>query len=201
MRKLTAALCVVLLIAGLAACSSNGASDSSTSTSDGPAEGTTATTEGGSGVDGEAAAFTTALSEGLAAGDPDDGDLEVSEDEAACIAPQWIGTIGVDALVEGDVSPSDLEDPDFSFPGLGLGEDQGFDMIDAFVDCDVDIYEQFDDVVTEDLTDTQAACLRGEMDEDLARRFLAEAAIDDELSSGLEATLDAIDEKCKLSEE
>ncbi|QXC63378.1 hypothetical protein KSP35_11640 [Aquihabitans sp. G128] len=222
MRKLSATVGALLLVASLAACSGSGGSDgASSTTTKAPAgeqattttagsddDGTTTTasgddetttTSGGSGESGDAASYAASLAKGLASGDAASDELQVTDDEAACVAPKWIETIGVDALTSFGASPKDLEDPDFSFPDLKLDDEQGLAMIDAFVDCDVDIYGQFADVLSEDLDATQQACLEGELDEASTRQYLASALTKDEMSSDLIAKLQAIDATCNLS--
>lgn len=210
MRKLLAGLCTLLLIGGLAACSSKDGDDATTTTKVAKAA-TTTTAAGGndettttagddSGDDAQGGAYASSLATGLSSGDPDNGDLELSQEEADCVAPRWIEIIGEDTLVDKDVKPADLEDPDYTYSDLGMDEDQGLEMIDAFVDCDVNIYEQLDEVLTSDLDETKAKCLRDEMDKDLIRQFLAQAIIADQPTDELQSKLDAIDKKCGLSE-
>lgn len=193
MRELTGVLAALLLVFGLAACGASGGDDEadSTTTTDGSPSG---------GGDGDEADYVEAIASGLARNSSDEGELEVTAEQADCIAPEWVSIIGVDSFADAGASPADVADPDFAIPSLSLDVDQGLEMVDAFDTCDVDVYAQFLDVLSADLDDKQSACLEGELDQDRARQFLAEALTQEDLPSDLEATFEEIDKTCSLSE-
>lgn len=214
MQSITRALAALLLALALGACSSNGgddaaptteAADPTNTTTTDPDEVTTTTdpddgttTEGGSGGASEAG-YVEALAVGLAA-PGDESEVVVTRDEADCIAPAWIDIVTVDVLVDAEVAPVDLEDPDFDYTELGLSGDQGTAMIDATKQCDVDLAGQFSDFLAQDLDDTQAACLEGELNTDLVDRFLAQSLVVEDLPADLRAEFDAIALECGIEQ-
>jgi hypothetical protein len=209
MRKLPAVVLALALVLPVAACSSDSEGSStttrpasSTSTTDAGGGGSTSSTSttGGSGEpSGDADAYAASLAKGLTQVESSGAELRVSAEEADCVAPRWIEVIGLDRLGDRGVAPADLEDPDFDFPGLGLSDDDGLGMVDAFTDCGVDLYQQFTDVLAEGLDATQKACLERELTDDLARTFLSQTLTSSDMSADLSKTLDAIDQACELS--
>ena len=208
MRKLISGLFAVLLIATLAACSSSGsddaadekdkttttAADKTTTTESGTEKSTT--TEGGS-TPGDSN-YTAALAKGLAGGDEADGDLVLSDDEAACVAESWIGTIGTDRLSGKDITPEDLEDPDFTYSDLELSASEGQEMIDAFGDCDVDIETKLLDSLSQDLDAEQKDCLEGELTPEIQNQLLVEALTQEDFSDELGQILEDLQTTCNL---
>ena len=206
---LTAALSLVLAACGSTSGGSDAGSDttapaptsaettskSATTSSTAPDQSTTSAPAGQG-----AKAYGDALAKGLDSADPANGDLALDPKQSACVAPKWVSIIGVDTFVGKDVKPKELEDPDFAVRDLGLDLDQGRAMIDAFGDCDVAIYDEFLKSLAGDLSPTQVSCLKGELDEDLAKQFLAQSLTQSSLSADLNAKLDDIDKTCKLSE-
>lgn len=197
MPKIAVAFAVVAL---LAACGASG-DDEADSTTSGPATSTTTIDGSEPSPAGDEGDYADALVTGLASGELDAGQLVVTDDEARCIAPKWISIIGVDALVDAGVAPEDLEDNSFDFPALGLDTDQGGEMVDVFADCDVEVYDKLYQALSVDLDETQAKCLRKELDDDLARDFLVEALVNTDLPADLQDELDELDKTCKLSDE
>lgn len=213
MRTLTRSAVALLLIAGLGACSSGGSDDDADrTTTTAEAEGATSdpveettTTEADEGTtttsddeaEGSEADYVEAIATSL--GTSDESGLVVTPEEADCVAPEWVDVIGVDTFVDAGVAPADVAEDTFTPDELGLDVDQGLELIDAFEGCDVDVYAQYFDVLSEGLDDTQKACLEGEFDQELSRQFLAEALTQPEPSAELEATLDDIDQTCQLS--
>lgn len=219
----TRTLAVLLLVVSLGACSSNGSDEaaSTTTTEAGSASSTTTepdaetttttddtttttgsaettTTQGGAGG-GSEDDYNDALATGLSA-EADDSELVVTPDQAECVAPLWVDIVTVDTLRAENVAPADLEDPDFSYTGLGLSVDQGTEMIDGAVACDVDLYGQFRAFLAEDLDAAQAACLDDGLSDELLRSFLAESITVEELPADLEAELDGITAGCGIEE-
>jgi hypothetical protein len=219
MRTLTKTLLALALVVGLGACGDNddgGASPTTaaraTTSSSDPDSGhgddattTTAATSTPEGDGGEGsgtadeAAYAEAMATNLASGSSADGELDVTDEQAACVGPRWVSTIGIDAFVEADVAPADVAEDTFTPSDVAIEVEQGEAMVDALVDCDVDVFDQYFAVLSEGLSDDQVACLRTEFDDELARRFLAEALTQSEPSADLDATLQAVDETCQLS--
>lgn len=199
---------VAALLLALSACGASGGDDAASTTTVAEETTTTAdeattTTEDGptnsSEPDGDASAYADGLAVGLTSGDEESGELVLSSDQAECVAPEWIDIIGVDTLTGADVTPQDLEDPDYQFTDLRLDADTGGDMIDAFGDCDVDIISEFYETLSADLDDEQVDCLVEELGDDQARQFLIEALVQTDLSAELNDELERIDSVCQLS--
>ncbi len=209
MSTLPKALLALLLVLGLVACGDDdggdegGDAEATTTTvaaAPGSGDGTgTSTTAGGADEVADEAAYADALAANLDAGRMADGQLEISAEQAGCAAPEWAAIIGVDAFTEADLTPADVAEPSFTPSEVRLEAEQGEAMVDALVECEIDVYDQYFDVVSDGLDAEQLACLRAEFDDDLARRFLGEALTQREPSAELEETLQAVDETCQLS--
>lgn len=92
----------------------------------------------------------------------DSEDLQFTDEQAECLAPQWLETITVDALREADITPEDLASDDVSVDLAPiLDQDQGREMVDAFGDCGVDLETVFVEGLSADgsIEADQAACL------------------------------------------
>lgn len=106
---------------------------------------------------GDEAEYVEALATGLV--DLDEDDLPVTEDQAACIAPEWIDEVGVEALAGNDIAPGDLED--FELDEVfapAIDRDTADAMVAAVVDCGIDLdafvrQDGLDDGQTEDQMD------------------------------------------------
>lgn len=176
MRKTLSLVCCLFLVAALASCGTSAGSDDegasgSTTAAPGDDEATTTeadddttTTEGGddtttteAGGDADAQPYVDALVTSMSTGDPTEN-LVITADEAGCVAPVWIDTIGLDALA--DVDPEDLADPALDLEGIvDVDEEQAATMIAAYGDCGVDIEQEFIDYITSDLTEDQQGCV------------------------------------------
>lgn len=208
--RIRSAVFVSLLVFAASSCGTSDSSDGATSTtaagspssSTAPSSTTSAdettTAEGGSAPSGDADAYATSLAIGLENAEGAEGDLKLSADEAECVAPTWVDTIGADTLSGQDVTPTDLEDPNFSFDELGLDLDQGYEMIDAFDGCDIDIYGEFLASIGSGLTPDQQSCLSEQLDQDLAREFLANSVVMSDLPPDLASQFDQISQTCQL---
>ncbi len=216
MRKFLALFAAVLLALAAVSCSSGGGDDADGTTTtvdeggdttdttageDTPDttedDDTTDTTEGGGGGDADGEAFAEAFSTNLSASG-DDGELVLTEEQADCVGPAWVDIVGADTLADSGVTPDEVSEDSFAFSDFGLDADQGLEMIDAFGDCDVDLYGQFSEILTEDLTDEQGDCVLDEIDEEFAREFLAEALVLSEMSDDINTQLEAISTTCEL---
>ncbi|CAN5560955.1 hypothetical protein BH10ACT1_BH10ACT1_04840 [soil metagenome] len=200
MSKLTLGLCALALVAGLAGCSgseSDGATSSSTTRVAAAGASTTTTAPASTGPVGDEASYTSSLATGLASGG-DGGELQVTDGEAACVAPKWVATIGVDALVAKGVAADAMADPNFSFPDLDLSEEQAGPMVDAFTGCGVDIFVQFRKVLTTGLTATQATCVDGEISDADVRAFLSESLRSADAGEAVTQKITEVSQACDL---
>lgn len=120
--------------------------------------------------------YVEALSKSL--NDNDGDEIQVTDDQADCISTSWVDILKPERLEEKGVKPADLAEGggDESIGKVGLSEDEGNAMVDAYGDCDIDLREAFleglrnDDATTEE----QAKCLDGAIDEQLLRDLLVQ---------------------------
>lgn len=203
MRKLVYVLGALVLLA-TAGCGTSGGDEagSSTTAESGGATSTSGdseptTTAGTSSRD--ESDYADALATGLTSTGGSGKELELTATEAGCIAPEWVSVIGLKTITDTDLAPADLAAPDFAVSSLGLDIAQGKEMIDAFKTCKIDIYQRILGVLSANLDATKATCLEGRFDDKLAGQFLAESLTQQDLSSDLSDTLDAIDKACQLS--
>src|SRR5262245_45481837 len=92
----------------------------------GTAAGTTGATTGGSpsGTAGsaDAQAYVDAMIESFDNADPDE--LQIDRDQAQCLAPKWVETIGPDRLAAAGVEPRDFaEEGDVDLTKVGMSQD------------------------------------------------------------------------------
>jgi len=105
----------------------------------------------------------------------EEGELSLSPEQAECVAPKWIDTIGVERLEEAGMTPEDLsEDGMDDLDTLELSEDDGAELYDAFGTCDVDVKDLFLESLASDsdLTDEDRACLDENFGDDLLKRIM-----------------------------
>ena len=70
-----------------------------------------------------------------------DNGLELSDEQAKCVAPKWLDVITVDRLKEKAITPDDVrsDTDNTKLATIGLSEDDANTMYAAFGDCDVDV--------------------------------------------------------------
>jgi hypothetical protein len=180
--RIAIGLVALLGLTALAACgddddSTEATTAATTATVETSTTGSTATTTGAtSGSVGDASEedYVAAVAATFTQGGEDD--LQLTDEQADCVAPKWIDTIGVDRLKDKGISPDDIGDDadDADISDLGLSEDEGGELYDAFAACDVDIRQQFVDSLAadEDVSEEAAACLDNAIDSDLLRRLI-----------------------------
>jgi len=198
---------VALAVAALAGC---GDDDDASTTTAGSTATTTVTsaasssddTDGtGSSVsaaDATEADYLAAIERSLSTGDG----LTTSSEQAECMAPKWLDTVGIDRLKEHAIAPSqigdDVNDDGSALSDLGLTSDEGNALYDAFDECDVDIQQKFVDFVTEGQSAEVVTCVADALTPDLLRRLMVssivEAQPDDELQAEFEAAVGPCDE-------
>jgi hypothetical protein len=125
-------------------------------------------------VSEEAQPYVDAMVEGMVSSD-DDEDLQLDQEQADCLAPRWVETIGVERLQDAGLEPDDFADdgdPDLS--SLGLSEDEGGELYDAFGACDIDLKAEFIRSFTadQDLSEEDAECLGDAFSDDFLRRIM-----------------------------
>jgi hypothetical protein len=199
---------IALAVAALAGC---GDDDDASATTARVAETTTASSTDVSGADtatgstisaadATEADYLAAIERSLSGGAG--GGLTTTPEQAECMAPKWLETIGADTLKEQDIAPSqigdDVDDDGSALSDLGLTEGQGTALYDAFGECDVDIHKKFVEFVTEDQSADVTACVTEALTPDLLRRLMVSSLIekqpDDELSADFNAAVGPCDE-------
>jgi hypothetical protein len=135
---------------------------------------------GGADVSEEAQPYVDAMVEGMATAD-EEGDLQLDSEQAECLAPRWVETIGVERLQEAGIEPDDFAsdaDPDLS--AMDLSEDEGNELYDAFGACDIDLKSEFIASLAADqnLSDEDAECLRDAFSDDFLRRIMVTSLIE-----------------------
>ena len=105
-----------------------------------------------------------------------DEELTMSEEQAQCVAPRWMDAIGLERLQEAGIEPADIESDDegTELTSLGLDEEAGGELYDAFGACDVDVKALFVESLAQDsgLSDEDRECVEENFDDDLLRRVM-----------------------------
>jgi hypothetical protein len=132
-------------------------------------------------VSEEAQPYVDAMIESFDNSDPDE--LQIDREQAQCLAPRWVETIGPDRLAEAGIEPEDFSsDEDVELSTAGLSEDDGNEMYDAFDACGVDVSNVFVQSIAtdEDLSAEDTECLEGALDDDFLRRVLVTTFVEGE---------------------
>ena len=200
----------VLVIAGLFVAVAAGCGDdddastttagieTTTSHSTGTSTADTATDATVSSADATEADYLAAIERSLSTGDG----LSTTPEQAECMAPKWLDTIGVDRLKDRGVDPSeigdDVNDDGSALSDLGLTDDEGTALYDAFGECDVDIRQQFVEFATEGQRPEVVECVADALTPDLLRRVMiasiVQKAPDDQLQADFETAIGPCDE-------
>ena len=168
------------------------AAETTASSSDGTSTGSTVSAADAT-EDDYLAAIESSLTSGAGT-----GQMATSSEQAECVAPKWLDTIGVDRLKEQGIGPAqigdDIDDDGSALSDLGLTEDEGNALYDAFGDCGVDIEQQFLTAITDDLNEEAAACVADAVSGDLLRRLHVSVlvqgdAAEDELQADIGAAV------------
>jgi hypothetical protein len=147
---------------------------------------TTATSTGGtatgttvSAADATEDDYLAAIVRSLSEGPP--GEVRTTPEQAECMAPKWLGTVGVERLKAHDIAPSmigdDNSDDGSALADLGLTEAEGNALYDAFGDCGVDLRHEFVQSMTAELNASAAACVGEAMTDDLLRRLMVASIV------------------------
>jgi hypothetical protein len=124
-------------------------------------------------VSEEAQPYVDAMIESFDNSDPEE--LQIDREQAQCLAPRWVETIGPDRLAEAGIEPEDFSsDDDLDLSTIGLSEEDGNAMYDAFEACGIDVKNVFVQSMAtdEELSAEDVECLEGAIDDDLLRRIL-----------------------------
>jgi hypothetical protein len=141
--------------------------------------------------------YLAAIERSLSTGDG----LRTTAEQAECMAPKWLDTIGLDRLREHDLAPSeigdDVDDDGSALSDLGLSQEEGTALYDAFGDCDVDIGQQFVEFATEGQSPAVVSCVGDALTPDLLRRLMVSSIVegqpDDQLQADFEAAIGPCD--------
>jgi hypothetical protein len=168
------------------------AAETTASSSDGTSTGSTL-----SAADATEDDYLAAIERSLARG-AETGQLVISSEQAECVAPKWLDIIGFDRLTEQGITPAqigdDIDDDGSALSDLGLTEDEGNALYDAFGECSVDVEQQFLTAITDELNQEAAACVADAVSGDLLRRLLVAVlvqgdAAEDELQADIGAAV------------
>jgi hypothetical protein len=104
--------------------------------------------------------------------DSHEGELRFTREQAECVAPRWVATIGVDRLVA--VGMSRAEFAADALPRLDLTAADGNQLYDAFAACGVDFAGLFVRSLadTNDLSATVEQCVRASLDDAVLRPIM-----------------------------
>jgi hypothetical protein len=127
--------------------------------------------------------------------------LQMTDEQAACVAPKWLDVIGVDRLKEKGVTPDDIraDTDNEKLSTLSLGDDDATKMYDAYGECDVDVRAQFarSFAASAELPDDVEECVGDAVSDDLMQRLFVTSVTkgqagldaDDQLTTDLTAAL------------
>jgi hypothetical protein len=168
----------VLALSTMAACGDDDDSSDGGASTTVASSGTSVTTAGSATTTGDVEASEQEYVDALVKSfqSSDGSELHLTSDQAECVAPKWIRTIGVDRLHDKGVEPSDIGDDssDTDLSDLGLSEAEGNAMYDAFGDCKVDVRALFVTSLSagEEMSDDTKQCVDDAVTEDLLRELL-----------------------------
>jgi hypothetical protein len=147
----------------------------------GTSSGTTGPRSGGTAGGADAQAYVDAMIESFDNSDPDE--LQIDREQAQCLAPQWVETIGVDRLAAAGIEPQDFAaEGEVDLTTVGLTEDDGNAMYDAFGECDIDVKMLFVESFSADrgVSEKDQDCLADAMSDDLLRRIMVTTFVEGE---------------------
>jgi hypothetical protein len=117
--------------------------------------------------------YVDAMIESFDNAPPDE--LQIDREQARCLAPRWVEAIGAERLQAAGIEPRDFADQgDVDLTEVGLSEDDGNAMYDAFGECDIDVKRVFVESFStdRDVSDEDKDCLADAMSDDLLRRIM-----------------------------
>jgi hypothetical protein len=167
--------------AGTTAGTSSGTTGASSGTTAGTSSGTNGPRSGGTAGGADAQAYVDAMIQSFDNSDPDE--LQINREQAQCLAPKWVDAIGADRLAAAGIEPQDFaEEGDVDLTTVGLTEDNGNAMYDAFGECDIDVKTLFVDSFSadRDVSEEDQVCLADAMSDDLLRRIMVTTFVEGE---------------------
>ena len=178
---------LALLIAGAALAFAAGCGDddddgaSNTEGSSAGSPTTAGSASSGTAGSADAQAYVDAMIESFDNADPDE--LQIDREQAQCLAPKWVDAIGTDRLAAAGVEPRDFAaEGDVDLSEVGLSEDDGGAMYDAFGECDIDVKTIFVESFSagRDVSEEDKNCLTDAMSDDLLRRIMVTTFVEGE---------------------
>ncbi len=121
----------------------------------------------------DAQAYVDAMIESFDNSDPEE--LQINREQAQCLAPRWVEAIGADRLAAAGIEPRDFAaEGDVDLTEVGLSDEDGNAMYDAFGECDIDVKTVFVESFSaeRDVSDEDKDCLTDAMSDDLLRRIM-----------------------------
>jgi hypothetical protein len=178
----------VVLAAGCGDDDDDGAGGTTAGTTAGTSSGTTGASSdttgprsGGTAGGADAQAYVDAMIESFDNADPDE--LQINREQAQCLAPRWVETIGTDRLAAAGIEPQDFgKEGNVDLTTVGLTEDDGNAMYDAFGGCDIDVKALFVESFSadRDVSEEDQVCLADAMSDDLLRRIMVTTFVEGE---------------------
>ena len=106
-------------------------------------------------------------------------DLDLTTEQATCVAKRWIDALDPDELRKSDVTPGDLDDAGGADAALeDADEEQAGRLFAAYDPCEVDVRAEFMRRVQADLTTADATCLEEGISDDMVRKVAVDEMID-----------------------
>jgi hypothetical protein len=132
-------------------------------------------------VSDDAQPYVDAMIESFDNSDPDE--LQIDREQAQCLAPRWVETIGPERLADAGIEPEDFAaEGEVELSEIGLSEDDGNALYDAFAECDIDVRTLLVESIAadEELSDEDAACLGDAFSDDLVRRLMIRGLLEED---------------------
>ena len=130
---------------------------------------------------GAAGPYVEAMKRSMQASNEEDGDFVLTDGQIDCMAPRFIGIIGVDRLKENGVTPADIEnDKAMDFSDFGMTEKDGNDLYDSFGACDINLREMMltSMAADEDMTPEMQKCMEDVFTDENLRRFMVSSMVE-----------------------
>ena len=167
MHRLLATIAIVAAVA-LAGCGTSGGVADTTTTE--PDETTTVEEQPTGDDDPMVEDYEAAVVTQFTVTEP--GELTLTTEEAECVAPKWVEAMTVERLQDEGVTLEDLADTSFNPGDLEMGPEIGQEMVEAFDECEVDLFALA--IASAAGADTELeSCIVDNVDEDALLDLLA----------------------------
>jgi hypothetical protein len=172
-RGAFAVAAVGLLTLSAAACGDDDDKGSDAATTTAATSGSTGATSGGDASSATEADYVAAIEAQFTS--TGDNSMELTDDQAACVAPKWLDVITVDKLEAKGITPDDVraDTDNEKLATLGLSDADAEKMYAAFGDCDIDVRAKVADSMVASLeapADVEE-CVQDALSEDLVQRI------------------------------